>query len=168
MNNKTLITLVAQREILTKFNIDNDEFSIFTIFDPYIKNEFKSLIKIASKNRALWTVKATNTSDAAINHIALVNMVHTHSIFRWNDKVFAEQQHSVRTKFLEKTPANQRCAKKNSYVSSFTRSLFELHCLNPSYDGVNWDSVQRNVKYVISITLLGLLYVLCSNIRDLI
>ena len=112
MNNKTLITLVAQREILTKFNIDNDEFSIFTIFDPYIKNEFKSLIKIASKNRALWTVKATNTSDAAINHIALVNMVHTHSIFRWNDKVFAEQQHSVRTKFLEKTPANQRCAKK--------------------------------------------------------
>lgn len=161
MNNKTLITLVAQREILTKFKIDNDEFSVFTIFDPYIKSEFKSLIKIASKNRALWAVKSTNTTDAAMNHIALINMVQTNSIFRWNDKVFAEHQHSVRAKSLEMTTAKERGSKTNSFVSNCTRTLFQRYGLNASYDGVNWDSVQKKMGYVISIVLLTLLFVLC-------
>lgn len=132
----TLKTFFTSKVIISKLTVYNHDYSIYTI-NSKTASGFHSLIKLNRYNRALFTVDASNTSDAVLNHIALVNMASSEEFIEWGYEpvhkyVPIEIANSINGDGLH--PAD------DSLISPFTKALLKKTNMNASQEELDWES----------------------------
>jgi hypothetical protein len=156
----TLKTFFTSKVIISKLTVYNHDYSIYTI-NSKTATGFHSLVKLDRYNRSLFTVDSNNTSDAVLNHIALVNMASSEEFIEWG----TEPVHKyLPSDILISMNANGLYADEDSLISPFTKALFKKYSMNASQEELDWEnkitgliaaSVAICVSYISYSFLLG-------------
>jgi hypothetical protein len=149
----TLKTFFTSKVIISKLTVYNHDYSIYTI-NSKTASGFHSLIKLNRYNRALFTVDASNTTDAVLNHIALVNMASSEEFIEWGYEpvhkyVPIEIANSINGDGLH--PAD------DSLISPFTKALLKKTNMNASQEELDWESKIKGL--VAASVAIGLSYI---------
>ena len=135
-NNTEDATLITDDSIISKFKAYKESYTVFTTRSQASEFKYQSIIKFSKYNKILWNLYATNTTDAVINHIALVNLANQHSVLHWNAKLL---EAGKLTQFVEALRAKNIFAKDNTFNSTFTHKLFKAASINATHSNLASD-----------------------------
>jgi hypothetical protein len=137
MKSSNIKTFFTSNSILSKLNAYNTAYTVFTMDCKHDDSKHQSIIKFTEYQRKLWTLYALDTKEAVINHVALVNMARKHSLLTWNEKIL---QQSKPLQQVEALHQQKVIAKNNSFISSYSKKLFETTGLNATHSEIENDN----------------------------
>ncbi len=143
---KTLKTFFTSKVIISKLKAYNHDYSIYTI-NSKTSNRFHSIVKLDRSNRPLFTVISTNTSDAVLNHIGLVNMAGSEEFIEWGYEPIDDYQP---IEIVNSLNSDGYFPDHESLISPFTKALFKKSNMNASQEELDWD---RKIKGLIAASL---------------
>lgn len=149
----TLKTFFTSKVIISKLTVYNHDYSIYTI-NSKTASGFHSLIKLNRYNRALFTVDASNTSDAVLNHIALVNMASSEEFIEWG---YEPVHKYVPTEIANSINGDGLHPADDSLISPFTKALLKKTNMNASQEELDWESKIKGL--VAASVAIGLSYI---------
>lgn len=149
----TLKTFFTSKVIISKLTVYNHDYSIYTI-NSKTASGFHSLIKLNRYNRALFTVDASNTSDAVLNHIALVNMASSEEFIEWG---YEPVHKYVPTELANSINGDGLHPADDSLISPFTKALLKKTNMNASQEELDWESKIKGL--VAASVAIGLSYI---------
>lgn len=132
----TLKTFFTSKVIISKLTVYNHDYSVYTI-NSKTATGFHSLIKLDRYNRALLTLDSSNTTDALLNHIALVNMASAEEFIEWGLEPVNKY---LPTDILNSINADGVFANEDSLISPFTKALFKKANMNASQEELDWEN----------------------------
>lgn len=123
----------TELSIITKFVADDTNYTVFTTLNSDANNKFQSIIKLTNYNRTIWSRNANSIKEALINHVALTEMASRHVFINWSDKIFQlyKPEQAVGDLISKKV-----YPKQNSFISTFTKKLFNSFCMNANFSGL--------------------------------
>jgi hypothetical protein len=148
----TLKTFFTSKVVISKLTAYNRDYSIYTINNKTASG-FHSLVKLDRYNRALFTVDSNNTTDAVLNHIALVNMASGEEFIEWGYEPAHKYQPTEIAKSINDDGLHPNAA---SLISPFTKALFKKSNMNASQEELDWEN---KIKGLIAASVaIGLSY----------
>jgi hypothetical protein len=149
----TLKTFFTSKVIISKLTAYNHDYSIYTI-NSKTASGFHSLIKLDRYNRALFTVDSGNTSDAVLNHIALVNMASAEEFIEWG---YEPVHKYVPTEIANAIKNDGLYPVADSLISPFTKALFKKTNMNASQEELDWENKIKGL--IAASAAIGLSYI---------
>lgn len=145
-------TLITDDSIISKFQAHKESYTVFTTQSSTNKSKYQSFIRFSKYKKILWNLYADNTTDAVINHIALIGMANQHSVLHWS-AMFLEEGKS--TQFVEALHQKRIFAKDNTFNSNFTHRLFKAAGISAINTDLKTDI--KTIAAIISVFVLGFL-----------
>lgn len=136
MYTNTLKTFFTSKVIISKLTVYNNDYSVYTI-NSKTSTGFHSLIKLDRYNRPLLTLDSNSTTDAVMNHIALVNMATAEEFIEWGLEPVNKY---LPTDILKSINDNGLFADENSLISPFTKALLKKTNMNASQEELDWEN----------------------------
>lgn len=130
------VTLITGDSIISKFKAYKENYTVFTTQSIANNSKYQSFVRFSKYNKILWNLYATNTTDAVINHIALVDMAKQHTVLHWNEKLV---EAGKQTLVVDALHAKNIFAKDNTLNSPFTHKLFKAAGINGKHSSLALD-----------------------------
>lgn len=135
-NNTEDVTLITDDSIISKFQAHKEGYTVFTTQSSTNKSKYQSFIRFSKYKKILWNLDANNTTDAVVNHIALVDLANKHTVLHWNEKLV---EAGKQTQLVEALHAKNIFAKDNTFNSTFTHGLFKAAGIKATHSSLAFD-----------------------------
>lgn len=126
-------TLITDDSIITMFKAYKEDYTVFTTQSKVNEFKYQSIIKFSKYNKTLWNLYANNTTDAVVNHIALVDLANEYAVLHWNEKLLEAGKFAQHVKSLHE---KRIFAKDNTFNSPFTHRLFKAAGINATHSNL--------------------------------